>query len=336
MSAASTLSLIGPSAPWVRATPGNVGCRAMAIGIITGTGTYALCPALRRRSPQPAATRLGKSVCLAGATCRRPRCCTSPATARDTSVSRIAVAHNRNEVSTERSWEPLVPRRDRVRRGRPVGAAGTADRGSTICTSSSTGSRMGRNLHAVRHARRPSARPLDLRGAVLRSGCVSFSRGHCRTVERCRLATAAATATSTARVSIPARRSALARALAGVRRCRRPPGPETVLCGGGSSCPYALLGYATDYANGVQDEPTPVADADRDDGREHGDVRAPCSPRAVPRAEAADLAPAGDRLPLQRLTTRTVVDARPEIRRSAVAERAPACRKPPSARGTPS
>ena len=34
-------------------------------------------------------------------------------------------------------------------------------------------------------------------------------------------------------------------------------GPETVLCGE-AELPYALLGYATDYANGVKDEATPV------------------------------------------------------------------------------
>ncbi len=34
-------------------------------------------------------------------------------------------------------------------------------------------------------------------------------------------------------------------------------GPETVLCGE-AELPYALVGYATDYANGVPHEPTPV------------------------------------------------------------------------------
>ena len=34
-------------------------------------------------------------------------------------------------------------------------------------------------------------------------------------------------------------------------------GPETVLCGE-LELPYALLGFLTDYANGVQDEATPV------------------------------------------------------------------------------
>jgi purine nucleoside phosphorylase len=34
-------------------------------------------------------------------------------------------------------------------------------------------------------------------------------------------------------------------------------GPETVLCGE-AELPYALLGYATDHANGVPAEPAPV------------------------------------------------------------------------------
>ena len=34
-------------------------------------------------------------------------------------------------------------------------------------------------------------------------------------------------------------------------------GPETVLAGE-AELPFALIGYATDYANGVQAEPTPV------------------------------------------------------------------------------
>ena len=34
-------------------------------------------------------------------------------------------------------------------------------------------------------------------------------------------------------------------------------GPETVLCGE-AELPYALLGFLTDYANGVKDEATPV------------------------------------------------------------------------------
>jgi purine nucleoside phosphorylase len=46
-------------------------------------------------------------------------------------------------------------------------------------------------------------------------------------------------------------------ALAGVTAVSQTAGPETVLCGE-SELPYALLGYVTDYANGVVGEPTPL------------------------------------------------------------------------------
>ncbi len=46
-------------------------------------------------------------------------------------------------------------------------------------------------------------------------------------------------------------------ALCGVSAISQTAGPETVLCGE-AELPYALLGYATDYANGVTQEATPV------------------------------------------------------------------------------
>jgi purine nucleoside phosphorylase len=46
-------------------------------------------------------------------------------------------------------------------------------------------------------------------------------------------------------------------AAAGVTAVSQTAGSETVLCGE-AELPYALLGYATDYANGVRDEATPV------------------------------------------------------------------------------
>ena len=48
-------------------------------------------------------------------------------------------------------------------------------------------------------------------------------------------------------------------AAAGVTAVSQTAGPETVLCGE-AELPYALIGYATDYANGVEDDPTPVAE----------------------------------------------------------------------------
>jgi purine nucleoside phosphorylase len=46
-------------------------------------------------------------------------------------------------------------------------------------------------------------------------------------------------------------------AAAGVTAVSQTAGPETVLAGE-AELPFALMGYATDYANGVQPEPTPV------------------------------------------------------------------------------
>ena len=45
----------------------------------------------------------------------------------------------------------------------------------------------------------------------------------------------------------------------GVTAVSQTAGPEAVLCGE-AELPYALLGYATDYANGVQAQATPVED----------------------------------------------------------------------------
>jgi purine nucleoside phosphorylase len=48
-------------------------------------------------------------------------------------------------------------------------------------------------------------------------------------------------------------------AACGVTAVSQTAGPEAVLCGE-AELPYALLGYATDYANGVKDAATPVED----------------------------------------------------------------------------
>ena len=46
-------------------------------------------------------------------------------------------------------------------------------------------------------------------------------------------------------------------AAGGVSAVSQTAGPETVLCGE-ADLPYALLGYVTDYANGVKEEATPI------------------------------------------------------------------------------
>lgn len=51
-------------------------------------------------------------------------------------------------------------------------------------------------------------------------------------------------------------------AACGVTAVSQTAGPETVLCGE-AQLPYALLGFLTDYANGVSVEPTPVSELTR-------------------------------------------------------------------------
>jgi 5'-methylthioadenosine phosphorylase len=80
-------------------------------------------------------------------------------------------------------------------------------------------------------------------------------------------------------------------AAVGVTHVSQTGGPETVLCGE-VELPYALLGYATDYANGVQDEPTPVQTL-LDMMAASTQTFASVLAAAVPRAAAADLAPVG-------------------------------------------
>ena len=80
-------------------------------------------------------------------------------------------------------------------------------------------------------------------------------------------------------------------AACGVTAVSQTAGPETVLAGE-LELPYALVGYVTDYANGVADEATPVATLIEMMGRSTG-VLAGVLAAALPRIEDAALAPAG-------------------------------------------
>ena len=80
-------------------------------------------------------------------------------------------------------------------------------------------------------------------------------------------------------------------AACGVTHVSQTGGPEAVLCGE-AELPYALLGYATDYANGVTEEPTPVQTL-LDMMAASTATFAAVLAAAVPRAAAADLAPTG-------------------------------------------
>jgi purine nucleoside phosphorylase len=68
-------------------------------------------------------------------------------------------------------------------------------------------------------------------------------------------------------------------------------GPESVLCGE-AELPYGLVGYATDYANGVQAVPTPVETLIELIAASAGAFAAVLA-EAVPRIRQEALAPVG-------------------------------------------
>src|SRR3954471_23454218 len=77
----------------------------------------------------------------------------------------------------------------------------------------------------------------------------------------------------------------------GVTAVSQTAGPETVLAGE-AQLPYALMGYATDYANGVHEEPTPVQTL-IDMMAASTETFSAVLREAVPRAAAAALEPTG-------------------------------------------
>ena len=80
-------------------------------------------------------------------------------------------------------------------------------------------------------------------------------------------------------------------AACGVTAVSQTAGPETVLCGE-AELPYALLGYATDYANGVTEEATPVEKLTELIAASR-EAFASVLEAAVPLAAAAELRPSG-------------------------------------------
>jgi purine nucleoside phosphorylase len=80
-------------------------------------------------------------------------------------------------------------------------------------------------------------------------------------------------------------------ATTGVTAVSQTAGPETVLAGE-AQLPFALVGYATDYANGVRAEPTPVERLLELIAASTGTF-ARLLEAALPRIDAAALAPSG-------------------------------------------
>jgi purine nucleoside phosphorylase len=80
-------------------------------------------------------------------------------------------------------------------------------------------------------------------------------------------------------------------AACGVTAVSQTAGPETVFAGE-AEIPYALMGYATDYANGVKPEPTPMSELERLIGASSA-VFASTLAAALPAARRAGARPVG-------------------------------------------
>jgi len=257
----------------------------LAIGIITGSGTYAL-PGFEGEGPAPVATAWGEAQVSRGRL----------AGAEVLHVSRHQAGHAR--LSSQ------VTHRANVAALKDLGAAAVI--GLTVCGAVDRSLELGSltcfdDLHFLANRLGDGelctffAEPGDpLRGHWIFED--PFSAG----LRACLLAGAA-------EAGVPVRdggcyghvdgprfnTKAEIRGLAacGVTAVSQTAGPETLLCGE-AELPYALLGYATDYANGVQDEATPVETL-VEMMAASTESFAQVLTAAVPRAAAASLAPAG-------------------------------------------
>jgi len=223
----------------------------MKVGIITGTGTYVL-PGLEMGSPQPFVTRYGETHVTRG------------------QVGEVEILHISRHGEGHKLLSNHVTHRANVAALSDLGADCVL--GVTVCGAVDPSLPLGSlvvfdDLHFV-HNRLPDGslctfydtpgeptrghwiyeRPFsDEVRAVLLEGCRSAAlpardRGCYGHVDGPRFNT---------------RAEIRSLALAGVTAVSQTAGPETVLCGE-AELPYALLGYATDYANGVMEQGTPV------------------------------------------------------------------------------
>ena len=257
----------------------------MAIGIITGSGTYAV-PGLEAGAPRDVATRFGAARITEGR------------------LGSIDVLHVTRHGEGHRRLSSAVTHQANITALRDSGAE--AILAVTVCGALEPGLELGSlivfdDLHFLANRLpdgslctlhtepgapgrghwifdRPFAQPLraalleaarDQRATVRDGGCYGHvdgprfnSRTEIRMLQQ-----------------------------AGVTAVSQTAGPETVLAGE-AKLPYALLGYATDYANGVRDEPTPVEELVRLVGAST-ETFAGVLAAALPRVAAADLTPVG-------------------------------------------
>ena len=257
----------------------------MAIGIITGSGTYSL-PGFESAGPEPAATPWGEAQVSGG------------------TFAGVEVLHVSRHEPGHTRMSNIVTHRANIAALAQEGAAGvlavtvcgavdpSVELGSLVCFDDLhfLANRLGDGELCTFHPEPGDPRrghwifedPFSaaLRGALL-AGCeaagVPVRDGGCYGhVDGPRFNTKA---------------EIRGLAACGVTAVSQTAGPETVLAGE-IELPYALLGYATDYANGVQDEPTPVQTL-LDMMAASTETFAAVLAAAVPRAQADEPAPAG-------------------------------------------
>ena len=253
----------------------------VTVGVITGTGTYAL-PGLEQSKPEPFQTRFGEALVSRG------------------SVGGVEVLHVSRHGEGHRRLSNHVTHRANVSALAELGARCAI--GVTVCGAVDVEVPLGSlivfdDLHFLAN-RLPDG-----------SLCTLYEtpgdprRGHWIYDYPFSQGVRSALLEASARAGVPARDGGCyghvdgprfntraeirSLAQAGVTAVSQTAGPETVLCGE-AELPYALLGYVTDYANGVGEE-TPVEELLRLIAAS-SDVFAAVLTAAVPRL--ADSAPA--------------------------------------------
>jgi purine nucleoside phosphorylase len=257
----------------------------MAIGILTGSGTYAL-PGFSGSGPEPVATPWGEALVSTG------------------SWAGVDVLHISRHGAGHPRLSNHVTHRANIAALKALGARGVL--AVTVCGAVDPAAELGSlvcfdDLHFVSNRlpdgelctfyTQPGARERghwiyegpfspQLRAALLAGGAeadVAVGDGGCYGhVDGPRFNT---------------RAEIRGLAAAGVTAVSQTAGPETVLAGE-AELPFALIGYATDYANGVQEEPTPVATLVELMAASTDSFGAVLS-AALPRASAAEPAPTG-------------------------------------------
>jgi 5'-methylthioadenosine phosphorylase len=257
----------------------------MRIGIITGSGTYAL-PRLREAAPEEIPTRFGSALVASGR------------------LGDVEILHVSRHQQGHRLLSSAVPYRANIAALRDRGV--DAILAVTVCGALDPALPLGSlvvfdDLHfPVNRLPDGSLCTLHTEPGAPGRGHWIFDRPFSEPLRRALLDSAAA-------ADLPVRDGGCyghvdgprfntrteIRMLrqAGVTAVSQTAGPETVLAGE-AKIPFALAGYATDYANGVVDDPTPVEELVRLVGAST-DTFARLLAGALERIDPSALAPVG-------------------------------------------